>query len=302
MLVAEDVKKLPAEFPLAVQHYCQKRQEWKSNLSHWHNFYEITCVEEGSACYEVDGHTYEVKPGDVIVFGSSESHRWEVLSEEVRMTVLAFSASLISDGSRMLDMDYLAPFLDRGTDFQHRISAAEPYTKEIKRLLDEISEENYCGQAGSRLMIKADLLKILTLLVRHYERDDAQAEFLAERKVSARRIEQAFVYIKKNYRNKVTLEEAAATVCMSPNYFSGYFKKTAGCSFQEYVIRIRMEKARELLHHSSEGILQIAQECGISNTANFYRLYKKYYGIAPGEERSRRDFGARPVRMKISKS
>jgi transcriptional regulator GlxA family with amidase domain len=42
-----------------------------------------------------------------------------------------------------------------------------------------------------------------------------------------------------------------------------------------------------MLHHSSEGILEIAQECGVSNTANFYRLYKKYYGIAPGEERHR---------------
>ena len=282
------MKKLPADFPFEIQSYCQQRTKCENkDTSHWHNFFEITYVDEGNARYEVNGHIYDVESGDVILFNNSESHKWEVLTEEVRLTVLMFSSDIISDGSRMLDMDYLVPFLERGNNFENWIPGRERFTKDIKALLDEISEEDWRGQVGSRLMIKADILKILTLLVRYYERANSRIEFFAGKKDSVRRIEQAFTFIKKNYGKKITLEETAATVCMSPNYFSGYFKKTAGCSFQEYLTKIRMEKAKEMLHHSSEGILEIAQECGVSNTANFYRLYKKYYGIAPGEERHR---------------
>lgn len=282
------MKKLPADFPFEIQSYCQQRTKCENkNTSHWHNFFEITYVDEGNARYEVNGHIYDVESGDVILFNNSESHKWEVLTEEVRLTVLMFSSDIISDGSRMLDMDYLVPFLERGNNFENWIPGREKFTKDIKALLDEISEEDWGGQAGNRLMIKADILKILTLLVRYYERANSRIEFFAGKKDSVRRIEQAFTFIKKNYGKKITLEETAATVCMSPNYFSGYFKKTAGCSFQEYLTKIRMEKAKEMLHHSSDGILEIAQECGVSNTANFYRLYKKYYGIAPGEERHR---------------
>ncbi|WP_165920949.1 AraC family transcriptional regulator [Muricomes intestini] len=282
------MKKLPADFPFEIQSYCQQRTKCENkDTSHWHNFFEITYVDEGNARYEVNGHIYDVESGDVILFNNSESHKWEVLTEEVRLTVLMFSSDIISDGSRMLDMDYLVPFLERGNNFENWIPGREKFTKDIKALLDEISEEDWRGQAGNRLMIKADILKILTLLVRYYERANSRIEFFAGKKDSVRRIEQAFTFIKKNYGKKITLEETAATVCMSPNYFSGYFKKTAGCSFQEYLTKIRMEKAKEMLHHSSDGILEIAQECGVSNTANFYRLYKKYYGIAPGEERHR---------------
>ncbi|HAX51647.1 AraC family transcriptional regulator [Muricomes intestini] len=287
-MLVKDMKKLPADFPFEIQSYCQQRTKCENkDTSHWHNFFEITYVDEGKARYEVNGHIYDVESGDVILFNNSESHKWEVLTEEVRLTVLMFSSDIISDGSRMLDMDYLMPFLERGNNFENWIPGRERFTKDIKALLDEISEEDWRGQVGSRLMIKADILKILTLLVRYYEHANSRIEFFAGKKDSVRRIEQAFTFIKKNYGKKITLEETAATVCMSPNYFSGYFKKTAGCSFQEYLTKIRMEKAKEMLHHSSEGILEIAQECGVSNTANFYRLYKKYYGIAPGEERHR---------------
>lgn len=288
-MLVEDSKKLSKDFPFEIQHYRERKSCWaKREKPHWHNFFEITYVESGTAQYEVGGHLYEVGAGDIILFNHIEAHRWIVLSEEIELTVLMFSSELVSDGSRIMDMDYLVPFLERGSNFRNCISRNEKHTKEIKRLLDEIEEEDMRQQAGCRLMIKADILKILTILVRHYERENQKIEFLAEKKEAVRRIGQAFAFIKRNYARKITLEETAATVCMSPNYFSSYFRKTAGCSFQEYLTKIRMEKAKEMLHHSSEGILEIAQECGVSNTANFYRLYKKCYGIAPGEERHRK--------------
>ena len=57
--------------------------------------------------------------------------------------------------------------------------------------------------------------------------------------------------------------------------------------FQEFLIEMRIQKAREMLRTSDEGILDIAEDCGFSNMSNFYRLFRKYTGYAPGDERKR---------------
>lgn len=285
-MVTEDSKRLSKEFPFEIQTYVEKRSGLGiSTQPHWHRFFEITYIEEGMAEYEVNGQVYEMKNGDIILFNHIETHRWNVISDEIRLIVLMFSSELVSDGSSLMDMDYLVPFLERESTFKNCIPHSELCTSVIKQLLDEIRAEDAHPKTGSRLMIKADILKILTILVRYYEQENQKSGFLTEKKEALKRIQEAFTFIKENYSEKITLERTAATVCMSASYFSGYFKKVAGCSFQEYLTKIRMERAKELLLHSDEGIAEIAQECGVSNMANFYRLYKKHYGVAPGEER-----------------
>lgn len=289
-MLLEDQKKLPKEFPFEIQHYHENKKFFESQETlHWHRFFEITYVEDGCAQYYVNGKIYTVQAGDIILFNHVEAHKWKILSDDMDLIVLTFLPDLISDGSRVLEVDYLLPFLERDNNFKNRIPGAEKCTETVKLLMDEIMEESRENKTGARLMIKADILKLLTVLVRYYEKGKAEetSEFLSRKKESLHRIELAFDFIRENYDRKITLEETASTVCMSPNYFSGYFKKSAGCSFQEYLLKTRMEKARERLLYSTDSILEIAQECGISNTANFYRLFKKYYGVAPGEERRR---------------
>ena len=288
-MVVEDKKKLPKDFPFTIEAYQEKKSTvCKAEVPHRHKFFEITYVESGSAEYLVDEHRYVVETGDLILFNHKEEHCWRGLSGKLELQVLMFSSEVVTDGSHVMDTEYLIPFLERGEKFQNRISGKNREVKKIKQILDEIQKEAEEQKTGNKLMIKADILKILTILVRYYEGMEETLTFVNRKKGGVRRIEKAFEFVKQNYDRKVTLEETAATVCMSPNYFSAYFKKTAGCSFQEYLTKIRMEKAKELLRYSDDGILGIAQECGVPNPANFYRLYKKYFGIAPGEERNQK--------------
>jgi len=72
---------------------------------------------------------------------------------------------------------------------------------------------------------------------------------------------------------------------MSSNYFSSYFRKVTGISFSEYVTRIRISRARELLRDTDKSVTEIAMECGFHNISNFYRLYKKHVGKPPRDEK-----------------
>ena len=136
-------------------------------------------------------------------------------------------------------------------------------------------------------MIKANVLRIMTMLIRAYQDESKSDAMLKEKKNAMKRLEQAFTYIEEHYCNKLTLEEVAASVYMSPNYFSTYFRKVTNIGFSDYVTRLRLSHARELLKNSEKNVTEIAMECGFNNISNFYRLYKKHMGTSPKENRGK---------------
>lgn len=91
-------------------------------------------------------------------------------------------------------------------------------------------------------------------------------------------------YIEENYRT-ATLSEAAQQVHFSPTYLSGFFKKEVGISFSDYLLKIRMEKALELLSSNDIMLYEIADAVGYLNPKNLSRNFKQYYGMTPQEYR-----------------
>lgn len=134
-------------------------------------------------------------------------------------------------------------------------------------------------------MIKANVLRILTILIRAFQDESKSDEMLKEKKNAMKRLEQAFAYIDAHYCEKLTLDEVAASVYMSANYFSVYFRKVTNISFSDYVTRLRISHARELLRDPERSVVDIAMECGFHNVSNFYRLYKKNVGKSPREDK-----------------
>ena len=92
-------------------------------------------------------------------------------------------------------------------------------------------------------------------------------------------------YMQNHYMEGINLEEVAGIVGFSAGYFSGLFKKEVGIGFAEYLIQLRMEKAKELLKGTNENIKDICTQVGYSDLKHFTASFKKYTGIKPGEFR-----------------
>ena len=73
----------------------------------------------------------------------------------------------------------------------------------------------------------------------------------------------------------------AAQVSLSPNYLSMLFKAKTGQKYIDYVLRMRMEKAKHLLLHSDFKIYEVAEICGHNNVKHFISAFKKYTGMTP---------------------
>jgi two-component system response regulator YesN len=95
-------------------------------------------------------------------------------------------------------------------------------------------------------------------------------------------IREAKAIIDHNYDKHISLEELADMVNVSSFYLSRLFKEELGESFSEYITRLRMEKAIELL---AKG--QSVKECcflvGYNDPNYFSRLFKKYFGVTPSD-------------------
>lgn len=101
-------------------------------------------------------------------------------------------------------------------------------------------------------------------------------------------IETAGAYIEKNYMSEdISLNSVAEHVNMNPSYFSTVFRKETGKTFVEYLTRVRLERAKELLLCSSLKISEIAYKVGYNDPQYFSYLFKKYNQCSPKEYRQR---------------
>lgn len=100
-----------------------------------------------------------------------------------------------------------------------------------------------------------------------------------------RPIREAKNYIKSNLKEPLSLEQISSIAGFNPSYFSSLFKKEAGITFSEYIIQVRMERAKELLKETDWNISVICEEVGYNDLKNFNKNFKKYTGLRPNEFR-----------------
>jgi two-component system response regulator YesN len=101
------------------------------------------------------------------------------------------------------------------------------------------------------------------------------------------KIKRVIHFVERNYDKRVSLKDAARLVALSPKYFSRVFKVKVGVGFNEYRLKIRMEKAARLLETTDYSVDEISYSIGYENPESFARLFKKIRGCTPTAYRNR---------------
>ena len=88
-------------------------------------------------------------------------------------------------------------------------------------------------------------------------------------------------YIKKKYAEDISLNTVAEYLNLSAGYLSILFKKETGQNFIDYLIQLRMEKAKELLRTTELKIYEVSKMVGYENIYYFSRIFSKMVGVSP---------------------
>lgn len=93
-------------------------------------------------------------------------------------------------------------------------------------------------------------------------------------------------YIQENYHKQITLNEMAALCNISTSYYSKLFKKVIGEHFSNYINKIRIQQAKQLLSSTDIPILNLSLDLGFEECSYFIKVFKKMEGMTPSAYRN----------------
>ena len=92
-------------------------------------------------------------------------------------------------------------------------------------------------------------------------------------------------YVHTHVSEDISLESISEVVYLTPNYISSLFKRETGVSFKDYVLQVKIQKAKELLQSNKLKINEIAQAVGYNNSTYFSKVFRRETGRYPSEYR-----------------
>lgn len=254
---------------------------------HWHDEVELISVEKGpftvtihSKQVVLDSSCFYLVPSKAVhglIQGAKSVQRYLVFNPS--MLRLSFYDKLLG---AILDNLYdtnlnIIPVRNNDTDDY----------KECKECFDYIFK-NYKEKDDSiRLLIKAKLIVILTNLYRQgiFNQVEISSSFEKER---TQKLKDLIIWIQDHHSGPLSIEDAAAKMDFSQEYFCRFFKKATGMSFTEYVNDYRLEQASGDIERGEKSISDVAADHGFDNDSYFFRLFKKKYGTTPLKYRKRK--------------
>lgn len=259
---------------------------------HRHEYFQIFANQAGAAPHLLGGRRCESVPRSLIFVLPYRVHlamvepgtRYQLINFSSRFLRSDFELSpLEMEEASITQYPELTPFIYQGW-FDFVFDPVE--FAYIESLLERLQKAHKNRTLGTLERARGALLELIGMTT---ERFAVDLQSLAERRVylqdhtdALRRI---FKFIDENLHRDIDLTEAAEATFLSPNYLSQLLKKNTGQAFVHWLTGRRMERARDLLAHSSDRISTIAHFVGFSDEAYFTRRFHQRFGVSPSTYR-----------------
>ena len=241
---------------------------------HWHDEVEIIYVKKGKVTIFIEEEVFHADQGDLFFVNSGGLHFMESDDMGVEYYTILFPLEFISFQSEdMLEESLFLPLRQKQLLFP--IVVENKYKKELSRCVDQIILVNEDKTFGFQLRTKIFLLELLEYLLKE---DCFQNADYVNRNSLQRDL---ITFVQKHYMEKISLSMLAQEFHLSEKYVSWYFKEHFSISFMQYVLHLRMSKAKDLLVTTDRAITEVALSCGYQSVNLFIRNFKEIYGLTP---------------------
>lgn len=230
---------------------------------HHHDFYEIYNLLSGEVSYWVDGRTYRLRAGDILLISPMELHR-PMVSKEMpyERMVLWINRNFLDN----LSPDGLLTQCFRGTS-NHLHGGG------INSLLSILYSEYYGNKYGSEVYTQGLFLQLMVELNR-------LSPIGAHTAAPSALITEVLDYISDHFSQELSLDILAGKFHISKYHLSHEFKRETGTSLYHYITLKRLAAARQMLIN---GIPpgEVSARCGFRDYTVFYKAFKAEYGASP---------------------
>ena len=225
-------------------------------------------VTEGKGIFVTGGKEYAIRAGEGFLISPQEVAYYEADEKEP----WCYSWIGFSGGGKL--MEELGISSDSPVFSLKNLSALEKIFKQIEKA-DEKHADGQLRLVGNLYMLLAEILP-----------HPAQSEPTRGLGMKGDYVEYAIRYIQQNYALKLSVSHIASLLGIHRSYFSTVFKEHTHMSPQEFLLWVRMNKAKELLKEEKLSILGVAHSVGYEDALLFSRIFKKQTGVSPREYRA----------------
>ena len=223
---------------------------------HEHEFYEVFFFLSGNVSYNIEGRTYLLRPGDILLTDNQDIHR--------------------KHGPRLTDC-----FKDASQKDYKLIRPDGKAVAHLKSILDKIVDCRESTEFGSSTLEFIYLCEFMVFLNRAYF---ATPDMISKDITENEKINKVVSYINDNLEENLTLERLAEVCFISKSYLSHQFKEYTGLTVFQFIIKKRLTAARNMIR---EGIpvIEACMRCGFNDYSNFHKAFRKEFGSSPKEFR-----------------
>ena len=262
---------------------------------HTHEFDELVVVLSGTGLHVADEGEYPLVRGDVFVIHGKQKHCFRD-TRDLHLANIIYKKDYFEKlkdeffdlpGFRALFVN--EPLYRKNQEFKSKLHLNSQQLNEISKFIHLFEEENKEKSSGYTKFQNRIFEQIVIKICRFF------SETVKPKSKALINISLAMDFMEKNYTDPITIETLAKKIHMSESNFRHKFKFITGLSPIHFLIRLRIEKATELILNNSElNVTEIAMKVGFDDSAYFSRQFKKIIGVAPLEYIKQRRHKVKP--------
>ena len=249
---------------------------------HVHDFDELVVIFGGSALHVIDDEEYPVVRGDVFVVRGDHHHTFKNL-DNLNVANFLFRRDYFETlkkefanlpGFKALFVD--EPRYRKNQKFKSKLHLSTSQLQEVIHLLNAINDEQADTLPGYNEAKERIFEFLLIKICRDYSKEQKPNS------KSLLRISKAIDFMENNYGKEISISILAQKTSMSESNFRFCFKKITGLSPIDFLIKLRIEKAIDLMaNDNSLNVTGVSSLIGFNDSAYFSKKFKKIIGISP---------------------
>ena len=251
---------------------------------HKHTFIELVYILSGSAIHVVGDRQVPAEKGDLFIINYDTPHAFFPQGEErmVAYDVLftpGFLDTSLLNSVRLesIHTSFLFYSLFPAEQLVPDVHISGSSHNAFGELFHKIYLEYINRENGYEALLRAYLVELIVKIFRKMNSAVPTEQFTPQSRI----VDTTLAFLRKNYQKHLSLNDLAAQVFLSKDYFARIFRETTGMPISAFLQKIRIEEACKLLATTDYTVDRIAAMCGFGDIKHFYSTFKKHTGTTP---------------------